>query len=149
MEAAVSEDKSWPSGDSWQYVSCLPGGSMAHYPFKVTAGQASRQQAPQLAGPPQPTAPKQWGNPVEGRAQGKGKGPAEGRPAPKKANRPGTCRLFNKAPGGCPYETSCIFVQRCTGCRSPNEHRALACPYPNRAMPWKEIASLLRTGQHS
>ena len=24
MEAAVSEDKSWPSDDSWQYVSCLP-----------------------------------------------------------------------------------------------------------------------------
>ena len=136
IQAAASEDKSWPSGDSWQYVSCLQGGSIAHNSLKVTAGQVSMQQAAELAEPLQPTAPKQGGrDPMEVRTHGKEKGPADGGPAPKKPKRPGTCRLINKAPGGCPYGTSCIFVYRCTGCSVPDEHGALACPHPNRVLP--------------
>ena len=108
---------------------------MAYDPFDVAAGQASLQQAAPLSGPPQRSALRQWGEPAELRAHGKGKGPADEGPSAKKAKRPGTCRLFNKAPGGCPYGTSCIFVHRCTGCGVLDEHGALACPYPNRMPP--------------
>jgi len=43
----------------------------------------------------------------------------------------GICRLFNKAPGGCPYGDQCIFMHRCSVCRSV-DHEWRNCPEDRR-----------------
>ena len=50
MEAAVSEDQTWTTGDPWQYVSCLPGLTKSTEPFDM-AEQLARSQGEPKGGP--------------------------------------------------------------------------------------------------
>ena len=123
MELAASNDRTWTSGDPWQYVSCLPGPSTVEDPFGVA--EVDNQ-------------------PLQRMGVGKGKRPleAEGdrgtlatKLPPKKLKRAGVCRLFNSAPSSCPYGKECIFVHRCNNCGLVNEHHRLACPFPPKPLP--------------
>ena len=137
MEAAASEDREWSCGDPWQYVACLPGQFNVKDPFSVMA-QSNPTLPDTVAGPSQ-TEPL--------RTLGKGKRPLdrsegnEGRPPFKKSKKPGVCRLFNRAPGGCPYGRDCIFTHRCMNCGTANEHGALACK-TQHVTPLRDLRSL-------
>lgn len=132
MEAAAVESREWSCGDLWQYLACLPGRSSSSDPFSITAQEPARPSADPfqqfgVPGPP-PLEPAQQ--------KGKGKRPRSStscedvRPPLKRSKGTGVCRLFNRAPGGCPYGGDCIFVHKCSNCRNMEEHGALACPLP-------------------
>ena len=130
MEAAASDDKVWSGGDSWQYISCLPGPVTASDPFEMVG----EQRPPQLSGPLQTQDPpgsygqgSKLADPAKGRVLTSGKPPLK---RPRKSA--GTCRLFNGAPGGCPYGSKCIFTHRCTNCGAIDAHTTVACPLPRR-----------------
>ena len=122
MEAVASEDREWSTGDPWQYVACLPGQHKIKDPFSMVPHNLP---LPDAGGGPSQAEPI--------RMAGKGKRPwdrsedNEGRPPFKKSKKPGVCRLFNRAPGGCPYGRDCIFTHRCTNCGSTNDHGAVTC----------------------
>ena len=116
MELAASADRSWTSGDPWQYVSCLPGQLPSPDPFEVAELE------------------------VAAGGKAKGKRPAEqesgtqARPPAKKA-RKGVCRLHNIAPNGCPYGKDCIFLHCCSGCGVIDEHGRATCPQSGQVQP--------------
>ena len=132
MVHVASDNRTWTCEDPWQYITCLPGPSVAPNPFDVAEEVIRVQQESFLnrtSDPSQhPTIPAQLA--------GQGK---EGNQwmmwvvgvlnAPK---RPGACRLFNKAPGGCPYGKNCIFMHYCSNFGALNEHSQMASPFP----PW-------------
>ena len=66
-----------------------------------------------------------------GESPGKGKGAADGKPLTKRQKKSGMCCWFNGTPRGCLYEEGCIFVHRCTNCRTLDSHTT-ACPYPRK-----------------
>lgn len=125
MEMAAKEDRTWSTGDPWQYLACLPGPESAQDPFDAlerpiqSHGDLSNRES-QL-GSSIPIKRKQ--------ESGKGKQPAGGG-APKRSKKAGLCRLLNSAPAGCPYGNECIFVHRCSNCGALNDHGQLACPKP-------------------
>ena len=139
MEMAASDERSWTSGDPWQYVSCLPGPSSGADPFDVTelGEQPERESGHQTAYQRRATDEN-----IDARSfAGKGKRPLDSapsigsratKPTTKKARHGGLCRLFNTAPGGCPYGKECIFTHLCTNCGARNEHGRLSCPFPLR-----------------
>ena len=135
MEMAASEDRTWTDGDPWQYITCLPGPSRALDAFDMAEEVAPVEQEsfPNIG--PDPTrhlsAPAQPVGPVKRRKAVED----AGRGAAKCTKRPGACRLFNKAPGGCPYGKECIFTHYCSNCGAPNEHSRMACPFPPRFLP--------------
>ena len=57
-------------------------------------------------------------------------GVAQAKLPAKKPKKTGVCRLFNSAPGGCPYRRECIFVHHCNNCGAVNKHHHLVCPFP-------------------
>ena len=131
MEAAASESHKWSCGDPWQYLACFPGWRDTKDPFSVT----SQDSAP-LTEPLQQLADPGPARLESTQQKGKGKHPMasslgnDGKPPLKRSKNPGVCRLFNRAPGGCPYGSECIFGHKCTNCGSMGEHGALACPLP-------------------
>lgn len=141
MEMAAREEQEWSAGDPWQYVSCLPGPSSQHDPFNLAEDNGPAPQGPSHT-PLQTPIPAD--EPAQSAALGRGKRsaesnagrlPAGGKPPAKKPKKGGTCRLFNKAPGGCPYGRECIFTHRCLNCGAADEHGMLACPAPQRFPP--------------
>ena len=133
MEMAAREDRVWTGGDPWQYVACLPGPSTAQDPFDLAEQAIPQQQKPSQP-PLPPSVPTQQiretilgkgGRPLDSTAA---KAPAGGKPPTKKPKKSGTCRLFNRAPGGCPYGGECVFTHRCSNCGVMDEHGLLACP---------------------
>ena len=112
FELAASTDRSWSSGDPWQYISCLPSERSTSDPFEVS----ELDQEPQYKGK---RPPEQDGE----------KGCSQGKPPAKKVKK-GVCQLHNTAPNGCPYGKDCIFLHRCTSCGAMDEHGRSACPYP-------------------
>ena len=111
MKMAAQEDRVWSEGDSWQYVACLPGPSTNQDPFDLAEITATPQVEPNR--PPLPSSALAQDHMEPAGTLGKGKRPIDstsskapaGRkpPATKKPKKGGTCRLFNKAPWGCPY----------------------------------------------
>ena len=102
-------------------------------PFEM----AVERPRPQLLGtshmPRRPGSEGQESRPVEAAKVGKGKVPASGLPAPKKAKRSGACRWFNSGvPGGCPYGTGCEFTHRCGNCWALDDHPTASCPFPKK-----------------
>ena len=67
MELAASTDRSWSSGDPWQYISCLPSERSTSDPFEVS----ELDQEPQYKGK---RPPEQDGE----------KGGSQGKPPAKK-----------------------------------------------------------------
>ena len=122
-------------GDPWQYITCLPGPSGAPDPFDMAEEVIRVQQEsfPNIISDPT----RHSGIPAQSATPGRGKKPADdtGRGSAKRAKRPGACRLFNKAPGGCPYGKECIFTHYCSNCGAQNEHSRMACPFPPRLLP--------------
>ena len=110
MELAASPDKTWTSGDPWQYVSCLPGQRLSSDPFDLSESEGM--------GPPKSKGKR----PLE--QEGELSNP---KLATKRAKK-GVCRLFNSAPKGCPYGKECIFAHRCSSCGQPDDHGRLSCP---------------------
>ena len=129
MEVAASEDKTWKTVDSWQYISCLPDPSGGPDPFEMAGGSQAQTPTPpvQLPGPSN--------RPLEVSVLDKGKGPANGQPTPKKAKKSGACKWFNITPGGCPYGKACQFIHRCLNCGALNFHTTAMCPYPRKSYP--------------
>ena len=121
MEMAAKEDKTWSTGDPWQYLACLPGFGSAQDPFDALE-QPVQSQDGSVTPPGANTSNKRK---QEG---GKGKQPA----APKRSKKAGVCRLLNSAPGGCPYGNECIFTHRCSNCGAFNDHGQFACPKPQK-----------------
>ena len=103
MELAASTDRSWSSGDPWQYISCLPSERSTSDPFEVS----ELNQEPQYKGKGK-CPPEQDGE----------KGGSQEKPPVKKVKK-GVCRLHNT---GCPYGKDCIFLHRCTSCGATDEH---------------------------
>ena len=142
-EAAAAEDGVWSCGDSWQFISCLPGPSRARDPFEMVEEQPAPQPAgaAQMLQRPAPAQVLQRPGPAQmlqlpgplgqsikmGESLGKGKGPVDGRP-PLKKQKKGLCRWFNTTPMGCPYGEGCIFVHRCTNYGALDSHTTTACP---------------------
>ena len=143
MEIAASEDRKWTGGDPWQYVCCLPGQSGTKDPFDLAEQATPGPLELDQSSPTGPLASPQWGGQT---SAGKGKRPMDSSggssssstklPA-KKAKKAGTCRLFNRAPGGCPYGRECIFSHRCMNCGVLEDHGRLACPHPPK--PQQEL----------
>ena len=138
MEMAAREDRVWTEGDPWQYVSCLPGPSTTQDPFDLAEiaaiPQVETNRPPLLA----PSLAQDRTEPAVTLGKGKrpidstsGKAPVGGKPpATKKPKKGGTCRLFNKAPRGCPYGEECMFTHRCSNCGVLEAHGQLGCPLP-------------------
>ena len=145
-EAAAAEDGVWSCGDSWQFISCLPGPSRARDPFEMVEEQPAPQPAgaAQVLQRPAPAQVLQRPGPAQvlqlpgplgqsiksikmGESLGKGKGPVDGRP-PLKKQKKGLCRWFNTTPMGCPYGEGCVFVHRCTNYGALDSHTTTACP---------------------
>ena len=120
MELAASADRAWTCGDPWQYISCLPGPSSLGDPFEMSVEDTQPSHRPGVEKGKRPMEPEAE------RGVGQVKLPA------KKPKKTGVCRLFNSAPGGCPYGRECIFVHRCNNCGALNEHHRLACPFPQK-----------------
>ena len=138
MGMAASEDRTWTSGDPWQYVACLPGPTPNADPFDMIELGEQRQ----IEGGQELQQRGTTDESTERRVySGKGKRPLESgtsmgsrgtKPPGKKARYGGPCRLFNTAPGGCPYGRECIFYHVCSNCGARNDHNRLACPFPSR-----------------
>ena len=60
----------------------------------------------------------------------------------KKLKKSGLCRLFNQAPGDCPYDTDCIFVHICSKCGAMDEDGAMVCSLPPRpnGSSWQSLS---------
>ena len=135
MEMAASEDCTWTCGDPWQYITCPPGVSGVHDLFDMAEEVVRVQQEP-VTNPsldpthPTATAPQPAGLGKERKiVDNSGKGSA------KCIKRAGACRLYNKAPGGCPYGKDCIFAHYCSNCGALSEHSRMACPFPPQFSP--------------
>ena len=132
MEAAASEEKTWACEDPWQYISCLPstGGGLDPFdvsepatPSRSTTANLQSTMLPQLGSPSQPMAGKRQA--ADADATGT-------HPPSKRAKKPGICRLFNRAPSGCPYGSECCFIHRCSNCGVMEKHGRTTCPLPAR-----------------
>ena len=129
MEMAASEDKTWTSGDLWQYITCLPGPSTIMDPFSLTEQSTNTSKESDIQ-------PISVDDDIVQSSEGKNKRPwgsttmkgvGTSRPPAKRPKRPGTCRLFNKAPAGCPYGQDCMFTHRCATCGTLGDHGAASC----------------------
>ena len=147
MEMAASKERTWANVDPWQYIACLPGPSMSRDPFDMAEGAVLQQEDrdPGHLTRSVPTigtiheedetgllAALGKGKRARDESSGSGKAPMTNKPPAKRPKKPGTCRLFNGAPGGCPYGKDCIFVHRCSNCGAIKEHDRRACPFPPR-----------------
>ena len=107
----------------------------------------SRRGGPNRPPPPAPVLAQDHMEPAVTIGKGKrpiystlGKAPAGRKPpATKKTKRGGTCRLFHKAPQGCPYGEECMFTHRCSNCGALEAHGQLGCPLP-------PYSSMLKSG---
>ena len=135
---AARENRVWSEGDPWQYVTCLPGPSTNQDSFDLAEITAVPQVEPNRP-PLSSSALAQYRTEPAG-TLGKGKRPINSTsgkapggcksPATKKPKKGGTCRLFNKAPRGCPCREECIFMHYCSNCGALEAHRQLGCPLP-------------------
>ena len=117
MEIAASATRTWTCGDPWQYVSCLPGPGPSSDPFDLPDWDP-------------PTSSERGKGPLIPKSGTGEKRPALSSKPPAKKPRRETCRLFNIAPGGCPYGEECIFLHRCSNCGAENQHQRRECPVP-------------------
>ena len=118
MEVAAVDDKTWPSGDPWQYVSCLPGPGRAVDPFDVAEQHVVSSGEPKQALPEIASLSPHMGTPGQSGVVTKGKHPLDQGNSQnaielgKRPKKPGLCRLFDRAPSDCPYMgmTACLSI---------------------------------------
>ena len=135
MEAAASEEKTWACGDPWQFITCLPGLGGGMDPFDVSESATPPRsavdnlQSVQLprTGTSSPSTPASLGKRPATTDDSRGLSPQS-----KRTKKPGLCRLFNRAPGGCPYGDECCFTHRCSNCGVWVKHGRSTCPLPTR-----------------
>ena len=109
-EMCAAGASTWGRRDPWQLLTCMPGSSgqvdlfdplpqgLKAERHHLSNQQISRQPANQT------------------------------KSETTKRRQNGVCRLFNRAPAGCPYGEACIFIHRCIQCRCPN-HGKKDCPF--------------------
>ena len=102
----------WGRQDPWKLLTCIPHNSAVQDPFDVT---------PQDLRLRQPLATQSV------TSHGKAEGPSQSNNKGMPTHREGLCRLFNRAPAGCPYGEKCIFTHRCTLCKKA-DHGRRRCP---------------------
>ena len=115
-ELCAAGSSAWGRQDPWQLIACVPHTSTSLDPFDVT---------PQDLMPGQ--LPSREGMATRGKALGSS---LRDKPGPL-SRRGGICRLFNRAPGGCPFGEECIFTHRCSLCRR-TDHGRRRCPKGER-----------------
>ena len=108
-EMCAAGASTWGRCDPWQLLTCMPSSSEQVDPFD-----------------PLPQGLKaEWYHLSN---QQKSRQPANQTKSGTTQHRQnGVCRLFNRAPAGCPYGEACIFIHRCTQCRRP-DHGKKDCP---------------------
>ena len=137
MEVAAADDKTWSSGDPWQYVSCLPGPGRAVDPFDMAEQHVVPSGEPKQVLPGIASLSPHIGTPGQSGAVTKGKRPLDQgnsqntKGLGKRPKKPGLCRLFDRAPSGCPYGNDCVFVHRCSICGA-NDHGRATCLRPQK-----------------
>ena len=109
-ETCAAGASTWGRWDPWQLLTYMPGSNRRLDPFDpLPQGlKADRHQIP--------TQPK-FRQPAN-----------QTKPGTTQRRQGGVCRLYNRAPAGCPYGEACIFIHRCTQCRRP-DHGKKDCLY--------------------
>lgn len=115
-ELCAEGSTTWGKQDTWQLLACLPNTSTSLDPFDVTPQELRSNLSPAGGG-------------AAVRVKGTGSS-SQGQPGPP-SRRGGICRLFNRAPAGCPYAEECIFTHRCSICRR-TDHGRRRCPRGER-----------------
>ena len=112
-ETCATGPAEWGRRNPFNLVTCNTGSRVLEDPFNLLpllAGPSSLREASLREENPQVMKPRQ-SSAISGSSRKKG----------------GLCRLFNKAPGDCPYGKQCIFIHRCSLCRSM-AHGGRNCP---------------------
>lgn len=114
-EMSATGTQTWEKRDPWQLLSCFAGSRVLNDSFDSPAqGQLpSTSQKQHLTKGTGSTAKPQVGRP-QPYGQSQGRKPSV------------VCRLFNRAPAGCPYGNNCIFNHRCTNCRQDDHISPMA-----------------------
>ena len=116
-EMSAEPSIAWSRRDPWQLLSCFPGTSATEDPFDVPTWFPSSSPANLPLGLSKSTASN--ANQLPNRTQPYPAGPS------RRLNN--ACKLFNRAPAGCPYGGECIFRHKCTRCGG-EDHGRRTCP---------------------
>ena len=98
----------WEARDPWQLLSCVARKGIMDDPFDTSP------QVPIPGGQHQCSASAKGAGNTAKQTQGYRPQPYEQGLRKKKSNV--VCRLFNRAPAGCPYGEDCMFAHQCTKC---------------------------------